>query len=113
MERSWKRGARSICTDGRGLGLAGRGQRDTDGGDESCTILTFALSWWSLCICRHCPRYIKLSLILPASAKVAPAVFAFRARSDPTSGQPFILECLDTRPYQLDLQRSEWHHATN
>lgn len=31
----------------------------------------------------HCPRYISDSLILPASARVDPAVFALRARSDP------------------------------
>ena len=31
----------------------------------------------------HWPKYIKLSLILPASAKVAPAVLAVRARSEP------------------------------
>jgi hypothetical protein len=37
----------------------------------------------SLCICRHCPRYIRLSLILPASANVAPAVLASLARSLP------------------------------
>ena len=38
----------------------------------------------SLCICKHWPRYIKLSLILPASASVAPAVLAFLARSEPS-----------------------------
>lgn len=48
-------------------------------------VLTLMLSWLSLCIWRHCPRYIKLSLILPASANVAPAVFAFRARSEPVN----------------------------
>lgn len=31
----------------------------------------------------HWPRYIRLSLIFPASASVAPAVRAFRARSEP------------------------------
>lgn len=31
----------------------------------------------------HCPRYMSDSLILPASARVAPAVLACRARSDP------------------------------
>lgn len=41
-------------------------------------------SWKALCICKHWPRYIKLSLILPASANVAPAVFAFRALSEPS-----------------------------
>ena len=47
-------------------------------------MYTLFPSWlWSLCICRHCPRYIKLSLIFPASANVAPAVLAFLARSDP------------------------------
>lgn len=50
---------------------------------ERC--LTFVPSWLSLCICRHWPRYIKLSLIFPASASVAPAVFAFRARSEPVT----------------------------
>jgi hypothetical protein len=45
----------------------------------------FGLSWLSDCICMHWPRYIRDSLILPASARVAPAVFACRARSDPTS----------------------------
>ena len=44
---------------------------------------TLEPSWQSLCICKHWPRYMRLSLIFPASAKVAPAVFAFLARSDP------------------------------
>lgn len=37
----------------------------------------------SLCVCRHCPRYMRLSLILPASTNVAPCVFASLARSLP------------------------------
>src|ERR1700753_1570983 len=51
----------------------------------------------------HWPRYIKLSLILPASASVAPSVLAFRARSEPAisttvrvlpSHFPLFMRCL-------------------
>ena len=44
---------------------------------------TFAEDAKSDCICKHCPKYIKLSLILPASANVAPCVFASLALSLP------------------------------
>lgn len=44
---------------------------------------TFDPPWLSDCICMHWPRYMSDSLILPASARVSPAVFAFRARSEP------------------------------
>lgn len=43
----------------------------------------FVGSALSLCICMHWPRYMRDSLILPASARVEPAVFAARARSEP------------------------------
>jgi hypothetical protein len=45
----------------------------------------FVGSALSLCICMHWPRYMRDSLILPASASVEPAVFAARARSEPVA----------------------------
>jgi hypothetical protein len=38
-------------------------------------------------ICMHCPRYMRDSLILPASARVDPAVLAVLARSEPGKGK--------------------------
>lgn len=49
-------------------------------GDQSNT---FVEEPRSDCICRHCPRYIKLSLIFPASCNVAPCVLASLALSLP------------------------------
>jgi len=45
------------------------------------------------CICMHWPRYMRDSLILPASARVEPAVFAARARSEPV-----VVRCQSSNP---------------
>lgn len=60
---------------------------------------TFEPSWLSDCICMHWPRYIRDSLILPASASVAPAVFAFRARSEPAKST-MVSVLLDQGPFR-------------
>lgn len=64
---------------------------------------TFEPSWLSDCICMHWPRYIRDSLILPASARVAPAVFAFRARSDPARST-IVSVLLDQGPFRSETR---------
>lgn len=51
----------------------------------------------------HWPRYINDSLILPASARVAPAVFALRARSDPARST-IVNVLLDQGPFRSALR---------
>ena len=65
----------------------------------------FVGSALSLCICMHWPRYMRDSLILPASARVEPAVFAARARSEP--GNVSMMEERDTKKHTSQINNSQ------
>jgi hypothetical protein len=67
----------------------------------------FVGSALSLCICMHWPRYMRDSLILPASARVEPAVFAARARSEPLMVSISAFHCRSEATHQQDQQWSK------
>ena len=82
---NWRRATRSVCTAGTERGSAVEWLVRKQNYKVRRFILrhTLLMLLASLCIWRHWPRYIKLSLIFPASARVAPWVLASLALSLP------------------------------